>query len=656
MIRKMSRKTCILAVMLAVVFSFGTVSHAEEASVISQYHMKINVSEDKTYQVKEEITAAFPSGSHRFQKTIQTDGLKITGFSCTSHEASLKQEGILNGEAVIEIGSDDVAAKGEETMSFSYVIKATDGSEKSDDIFDFPMFEEEWNIPVEHFTVEMTFPKKIKENNVNIVTSEGKTTSGGISKKVNGKVLTISGNSISAAAGLKCSIILPDGYWKGASSDRMLKYLMLGFLAFVPFLTFIFWVAFGRDPGKNRGEAHYPPEGMTPMEMGYIVDGKVDYQDAASMIIYFAQRGYLSIHEYERGKIILKKEKDILKLEKPFAVTLFEAIFENGTEAKIGEVDRVFAGAYSVAKRELKHYYTGSRRLYTRTSKIMRTLSIILGVLPAAGAVAVSAYSKYQMREMIFAVPVALLMLLGYFMITRAFDKKFTLSRGERYKKYLFGGVLIAAAAIGAAYYVTITFHMIYGIAVIASVFVCTIFIIMLKARTRESAAWLDQILNLKAFIRAGDYNTVSILNGKKPGYYYEILPYAYALGLMEKWSKTFTKTDPGAPEWFIQFGAIKEASIELLDNHAAEEKNLHLEAPAEDEISETENLPAVAQQAPAAPQKKGLLGQIAQWSDKWKPHPELDFIRKFNFDDFVRTLKNEMDRLSDGIVGKTED
>lgn len=43
----------------------------------------------------------------------------------------------------------------------------------------------------------------------------------------------------------------------------------------------------------------YPPEGLNPIDIGCIVDGKVNNRDVIAGFYYLAQRGYMTIREYE---------------------------------------------------------------------------------------------------------------------------------------------------------------------------------------------------------------------------------------------------------------------------------------------------------------------------------------------------------------------
>ena len=55
----------------------------------------------------------------------------------------------------------------------------------------------------------------------------------------------------------------------------------------------------------------YPPQGMTPAEVGYVLDGTADKKDLISMILYFAEQGYLTIEQTNKKKFTLHKQCDI---------------------------------------------------------------------------------------------------------------------------------------------------------------------------------------------------------------------------------------------------------------------------------------------------------------------------------------------------------
>ena len=68
----------------------------------------------------------------------------------------------------------------------------------------------------------------------------------------------------------------------------------------------------------------------TSADVGYIMDKKVDNKDVASLIIYWAQHGYLKIVEQKiKKKLVtyLQKIKDLPSSAKPYEKSFFDAIF-----------------------------------------------------------------------------------------------------------------------------------------------------------------------------------------------------------------------------------------------------------------------------------------------------------------------------------------
>ena len=71
---------------------------------------------------------------------------------------------------------------------------------------------------------------------------------------------------------------------------------------------------------------YQPPQGMDGAVIGYIVDGSVDDKDVISLILYWADKGYL--HEGKGAKDMeFIKLKDIPDSEPRYQKTMFEALF-----------------------------------------------------------------------------------------------------------------------------------------------------------------------------------------------------------------------------------------------------------------------------------------------------------------------------------------
>ncbi|MDP2481727.1 MAG: DUF2207 domain-containing protein [Candidatus Palauibacterales bacterium] len=105
--------------------------------------------------------------------------------------------------------------------------------------------------------------------------------------------------------------------------DRILAFLGSNWPLLLPVLAFFvmrhIWVLHGKDPRRLAiAPVYEPPEGLTPSEVGVLVDNRVDLRDVTAMLVDLAVRGYLIIEEVEKDRFLgLLKEKDyVLELRR----------------------------------------------------------------------------------------------------------------------------------------------------------------------------------------------------------------------------------------------------------------------------------------------------------------------------------------------------
>ena len=69
--------------------------------------------------------------------------------------------------------------------------------------------------------------------------------------------------------------------------------------------------------------------------VGYVVDGSVDDKDVISLILYWADKGYLKMKEKGQKDMEFIKLKDIPDSEPRYQKTMFEALFKNRKKVKL---------------------------------------------------------------------------------------------------------------------------------------------------------------------------------------------------------------------------------------------------------------------------------------------------------------------------------
>ena len=195
---------------------------------------------------------------------------------------------------VARIGSEDRLVSGERTYVITYTCNLGHNGEDAFDEFYRNVIMCSYGNTIENasFTIEM--PKDFDASNVYCYLGEYESGSpDGVEWSKRGN--TITGRTTRPIKGgefLTVQIWLPEGYFVGVVDPeavwRVVSYVVSGACVL---LALILWLTLGRDSEVYPTVEFYPPEGMTPAEAGYIIDGCVDNKDVVSLILYWADKG-----------------------------------------------------------------------------------------------------------------------------------------------------------------------------------------------------------------------------------------------------------------------------------------------------------------------------------------------------------------------------
>src|SRR5438270_1107997 len=166
-------------------------------------------------------------------------------------------------------------------------------------------------------------------------------------------------NPLSARGGLTVDVFLPKGVLEQPNEfTKALWFLRSNPIIFLPLVAFAvmfsLWWNKGRDPhaGLSVAPMYEPPKGMTPAEVGTLIDDSTDSRDITSILVDLAVRGYIKIRE-EVTQVLVFKKKDYIfvKLKgpeqwndlAPFERTMMENLFPGGiTETHIADLRNRF--------------------------------------------------------------------------------------------------------------------------------------------------------------------------------------------------------------------------------------------------------------------------------------------------------------------------
>lgn len=292
--------------------------------------------------------------------------------------------------------------------------------------------------------------------------------------------------------------------------DRIRMFFRSNWPLLIPVLAFFLmrrvWLRHGRDPERRPITPMYePPTGLTPSEVGVLVDNRPDLRDVTSMLVDLAVRGYLVIEETEQDKFLgLIKEKDyVLELLKAgdelsglksHERKLLRAVFGSpavGDRVPMSDLENQFYKDLPGIKDRIfaelmEHKFYRSRP--DRVLGVWVGVAIATGLLVGVGGTAVAA--RFGMA------PLTTVM----------------------------AGVLTGAVVLG--------------------------FGIVMPARTVAGTRALEAALGFEEFLQRVDSDRFKrMITG--PDMFERYLPYAMALGVEKKWAAAFADIYKEPPDWY---------------------------------------------------------------------------------------------------------
>ena len=425
---------------------------------------------------------------------------------------------------------------------------------------------------------------------------KGTTNSSNVSYSVNGNVISGSlTNTLNAGQALTVRITLPEGYFVGASSNIDIYSIITIIISLICVLIADrLWAKYGKDDEVIETVEFYPPEGYNSAEIGFLYQGTADTPSVISLLIYLANEGYLKIEEIEKQGIFNKtKDFKITKIKEYDGNNENERLFFNGLfksknsidteklrvilqEAKINEEKLSFAEAIELAADTSEKTSVTSSDLYnsfyTTLNRIKSNLNskenknkifestasgkskwLILMIIAIYVLITVKPVVEYSGIEMVIIVlifpgigfTVLFTTLLGK---TPVVAKIFGTIWGLGFGGIPWATMVLPILKENPIYLITY----IIGIICVA---VLILFIKIMPKRTPYGNEVLGKIRGFKRFLETAEKLQLESLVERNPEYFYNILPYTYALGVSDAWISQFETIALQAPNWYVSSG-----------------------------------------------------------------------------------------------------
>lgn len=542
-----------------------------------QYDVNIVIGDDGSYTVTEKIKVQFRNLRHGIYRYIPNKGT-ITIYdedgkeqklvyhakvkmkdSNTEYESSSE-----NGNVVYRFGDEDTYVN-RRTYEFTYQF-IPEYQEKSFHKIYYNIFPFQWQNQIpEGSSFRVEFPKKTDISSLKFYCGQYGTVQNAediLQLKDDKDKNVLSGivtKNLSLGEGITLYGEMEEGYFSEIHQPGLYKGILVITFA-VLILTAGLFIKAGRDERIIPSIQYQPPEGLDSAAVGYVIDGSVEDKDIISLILYWADRGYLRIEEKKKGKVALYKLQNIPKDAPNYQKYMFDNLFKKKDCVKISSLKYKFVDTLKVVRDQLKYYYKG--KIYTTASKAARIITLITAILPFGSfLIMMTYYHHLGVAGVILEMVLWLLFVAGCILACCTVDKWYAVSSRKRRVLLIGSACLIGGSILGyGAYYVwkilngeVFQFLWLYAIVVVVSVIVLCLTAFM-KKRTSQCVQWMGYLAGLRDFIETAELDRMKILAQDHPEMFYHILPYASVFGLSDVFAKKLDDLKIPAPEWYVSY------------------------------------------------------------------------------------------------------
>ena len=538
---------------------------AQEGFTIDHYDIQIEVSEDGVYTVTETLDVQFQQRLHGLNLTLPKRYRNVTwriGDTVmnrsyvfpidhvevlSGHEAKLSDE---DDYYNLRLGSADTYAQSEETYQIRYQVHTRDLRLGDIQSFYWNLISVNWDTTIEKVTFRVTMPKSFDASQLYFYSDLPQD-----QFRFEQEGTTFSGETLTALApfeGITVKLDLPDQYFiYPKSADYSLPLAILGGL--ITLFSIFCLMRWGRDEALIVPVEFTAPEGISSTEVGMILNGSVQNREVLSLILDWANRGYLTIEDQEKT-LKLNKLKSLPEDTPVAELRLFNALFKNRDSVTTKQLEEKFYTHLNQAIQDYSAYYRlPEKRLFTKLSSALQVILTLLAPLP----IAILAALQFYAVEFSFAAIVFLI--IPYFVMIIIIVMGYSLQRrwhscGGGFKFGMFLGMLLLTLLW--AFLLMIAFLTArHGWIVPVFLGLCTLIsagcAIFMKKRTDRGQRLTGRVLGLRNFILYAEKDRLAMLVEDDPTYFYSILPYAYALGLSDIWAEHFRGLTLEPPTWY---------------------------------------------------------------------------------------------------------
>lgn len=481
---------------------------ADAGYIIDNYNVDVKIDEKSIYSVEESIRVDFLQPRRGIYRVIPEEfngrEIKISDIK-TNAPTVAKDEG---NYIYLRMGDPNRYITGikDYIIKYRYNI-GWDRDSNFDEVY-YNLIGNDWDTDIKKVEFKIELPKKFDANRVNFTVGPyGSRDTEGVKWKVDGNTIVgYTTVTLKPKESVTIALPLPEGYFN-FTEEKIIYFIFKGVLyliyLIIPLIAIGLLKKYRDKESVIQTVEFYPPDGLTPTEVGYYIDGIIHSKDLTSLIFYWANMGYLKINELKKSGIFTSGEFEIEFLkERLDSKKDFEKYMYNALSAYKNSENRVNI-------RDLRN------KFYKHIDKAAEILEIDLIMNKK------TLYSSKSLRA-------------GNTMRTSI--------------------LFIAAASFGYFYYFGITQGVSTLITVICGMVSALVTLAIsgkIKSKTEYGMEIYGRILGFKRFLETAEKRKLEMLLEENPSYFYNILPYTIVLGVSDIWADKFKDLVVEPPQWY---------------------------------------------------------------------------------------------------------
>lgn len=355
---------------------------------------------------------------------------------------------------------------------------------------------------------------------------------------VNGNTITGTVNEVlKDSETMYLELIAPDGMFPAVQTIGGTLGMDAVAMGICMVLAMLFWIkTMGCLPRISRRRA-MPPDSVSPGILGsYLVHSTADLN---LMVVGWAQLGYLIIQLDGNGRVLLHKKMEMGNERSAFEQRCFKNLFGKGdqTDATGYRYTMLWERAERLSQRFAAGYRSGSGN--ARLFRLIACTPAVFAGIALGDSIATNA----SWRIVLMAAGALLMSILSWHIQGGMYELHLRGKARMKLSMICCGLALIAGLCCGCLSYTValVVWELFAGLCAAYG-----------GKRTENGVRIYKEILGLRRHMRKMQPDELKHIQKTNPGYYYELAPYALALGVDKQFAAKFGRREQPMCTWLV--------------------------------------------------------------------------------------------------------